>query len=181
MRSLRPAPVRSDVVVLVGNPRPASRTRAAAEAVAAQVARHRQIDGDAVTIELADLAGDLFAPDAPAVDAALAQAASARLLVVATPVYKGSYTGLLKAFLDRYGPGGLDGVPVVPLVVSASPAHSAAGDVHLLPLLAELGADVPASALALLEPDLPDAAAAADRWVDAVRTAAVRATAEVAS
>jgi FMN reductase len=153
-----------EVVVLVGNPRPRSRTRAAAEAVGRSIVAHRGLHGGR-TIDLADLAPELLLPDAPAVEEALRTVASARFVVVATPVYKASYTGLLKAFLDRYGHRGLAGVSVVPLVVSASPAHGRAGDDHLVPLLVELGAEVPDSALALLEDDLPEVDVLADRWV----------------
>lgn len=155
------------VVTLVGNPRPGSRTRAAGETVADLVARRLGVLDERVTIELADLAPQVLVAPRPAVDAALPLVARARLLVVATPVYKASYTGLLKAFLDLYGPRGLEGVPVVPLVVSASPAHSHAGDAHLVPLLAELGAVVPGTALALLESELTHVEPAADRWFDA--------------
>lgn len=156
----------ADVVVLVGNPRAGSRTRSAAEAVAERVAARLDLAADPVTVDLADLAGEILAPAHPRADEALRTVAAARLLVVATPVYKGSYTGLLKAFLDLYGPRGLDGMPVVPLVVSASPAHQHAGETHLVPLLAELGATVPDTALALLEPELADAAVHADLWLD---------------
>ena len=31
------------------------------------------------------------------------------LLVIATPTYKGTYTGLLKLFLDQFGASGLAG------------------------------------------------------------------------
>jgi FMN reductase len=86
--------------------------------------------------------------------------------VIATPVYKASYTGLLKSFLDLYGAGGLAGVVAVPLVVSASPAHSFAGEVHLRPLLVELGAVVPTPSLALVEAQLPDVEPAIDAWLD---------------
>jgi FMN reductase len=161
------APTRpSGVVTLVGNPRAGSRTRTAAETVADLVARRLGASDGRVTIELADLAPELLAPEHPAADTALRLVAQARLLVVATPVYKASYTGLLKAFLDLYGPRGLEGVPVVPLVVSASPAHSHAGDTHLVPLLAELGALTPTRALALLESELGQVEAVADRWFD---------------
>jgi FMN reductase len=170
MPSPRPAQIpphqRSGVVVLVGNPRPGSRTRDAAEIVAARVADRLHLTDPQHTIDLADLASEILAPEHPRADLALRTAAAARLLVVATPVYKASYTGLLKAFLDLYGHGGLDGVPTVPLVVSASRAHQHAGDAHLLPLLAELGAAVPATALALLEPELGDAGVHADLWLD---------------
>jgi FMN reductase len=155
---------RADVVVIVGNPRPRSRTRTAAEAVGRSIAAHQGL-GEGRTIDLADLAGELLLPEAPAVDEALRTLAAARFAVVATPVYKASYTGLLKAFLDRYGHRGLDGVVAVPLVVSASPEHSRAGDDHLVPLLVELGAEVPPGALALLESDLADVDPVVEPWV----------------
>jgi FMN reductase len=41
------------------------------------------------------------------VAAARHRVATARVVVVATPVYKASCTGLLKAFLDGYGPDAL--------------------------------------------------------------------------
>ncbi|MEN5073371.1 NAD(P)H-dependent oxidoreductase [Isoptericola cucumis] len=159
-----------DLVVLVGNPRPRSRTRGAAEAVARRLAARAGVTGIAGaprTLDLADLAPRLLVADAPDVDEALQVLASSRFAVVATPVYKASYTGLLKAFLDRYGPRGLEGVRAVPLVVSASPEHSRAGDDHLRPLLVELGAQVPPTSLALLESDLPDVDALADAWLSA--------------
>jgi FMN reductase len=159
-----PAEAHDDVVVLVGNPRPGSRTRAAAEAVARSIVAGVGLHAGR-TIDLADLAGELLLPEAPAVDEALRTLAAAKFAVVATPVYKASYTGLLKAFLDRYGHRGLDGVTAVPLVVSASPGHARAGDDHLVPLLVELGAQVPPSALALLETDLGDVDQVVDHWV----------------
>jgi len=69
------------------------------------------------------------------------------MLVVASPTYKATYTGLLELFLDGYGPAPLAGVEAVPLMVGAAPHHALAVDVHLTPLLLELGASVPAAAL----------------------------------
>jgi FMN reductase len=155
---------RHGVVTLVGNPRPASRTRAAGETAAVRVAHHLGVRDDRTTVDLADLAPEVLAPVHPRADVALRTVASARLLVVATPVYKASYTGLLKAFLDLYGPRALDGVLAVPLVVSASPTHADAGDIHLRPLLQELGATVPSRAIAILESELPATAALVDAW-----------------
>lgn len=151
---------RDGVVVLVGNPRPASRTTAAATALAARLAGPEGID----VVELSALGGELFAPVAPGVDDALARVARARVLVVATPVYKASYTGLLKAFLDRYGAGALRGVVAVPLVVSASPAHQFVGEMHVRPLLVELGASVPTGSVTLTESQLGDLEASLDAW-----------------
>ncbi|MEK8226136.1 NAD(P)H-dependent oxidoreductase [Oerskovia sp. M15] len=103
--------------------------------------------------------------------------ADARVLVVATPVYKGSYTGLLKAFLDLYGPDGLAGVVAVPVVVSGNPAHALAGEVHLRPLLVELGATVPARTLTVLDSQLGEAelASTVDAWLDRAGGALLRA------
>jgi FMN reductase len=135
------------ITVLVGNPQPASRTRAVAEEVAAQlVARFGGERAD--TIELADHAGALFVFPEPGVDALSARVARSDLLIVASPTYKASYTGLLKAFLDRYGTRGLAGVTAVPILTIGSPAHTLAVDVTLRPLLVELGASVPTSGIA---------------------------------
>jgi FMN reductase len=163
-------PGRSGVVAVVGNPRPASRTRTAAEAVAHRVAA---LTGQPLlgTIDLADLAGELLAPTHPAADDARARVSRSAVVVVATPVYKASYTGLLKAFLDLYGHDGLRGVVAVPLVVSGNPAHSLAGEVHLRPVLVELGAVVPTRAVALTEAQLATLDDAVAVWADAAAPA----------
>jgi FMN reductase len=184
-----PRPTQSDdprpaVVTLVGNPRPGSRTLTAARTVAARVADHlglapadptgspqtgpSRTGPSPATIDLAEIATEILAPEHPRADTAREIAASAAVLVVATPVYKGSYTGLLKAFLDLYGPDGLTGVVAVPVVVSGNPAHALAGEVHLRPLLVELGATVPARTLTLLDSRLGEAdlTSTVDAWLD---------------
>jgi len=148
------------VVALVGNPRPGSRTLAAAQHVAAR------LGSDVTSVDLATIGHELFTADRTLLDPALRTVAGARLLVVATPVYKASYTGLLKSFLDLYGPDGLAGVVAVPLVISGNPAHALVGEVHLRPLLVELGATVPTRALAVTEADLADLDPVIDRWLE---------------
>jgi len=158
----RPDPAR--VVALVGNPRAGSRTLGAAASLAGTLAERLGAHEPAV-VDLATLAPALHVqPRTADLDAALADVAGADVLVVATPVYKASFTGLLKSFLDLYGPDGLDGVTAVPLVVSAAPAHALVGEVHLRPVLVELGATVPTRALSVLDADLADLAPAVDRW-----------------
>ncbi|MBW0254279.1 NAD(P)H-dependent oxidoreductase [Cellulomonas sp. PS-H5] len=154
------------VVAVSGNPRAGSRTLGAARAAAERLAALTSADPAAVeVVDLATLAGEVLAPAHPAADAALARVAAADVAVVATPVYKASYTGLLKAFLDLYGPDGLAGVVAVPLVVSGNPAHALAGEVHLRPVLVELGAVVPARTLTLTEAQLADLDPALDAWL----------------
>ena len=154
---------RTTVVALAGNPRAGSRTLRAAQHVAERIAA--QVDGDVVaTIDLAALAPEVLADEHPAVDEARARLAGADVAVIATPVYKASYTGLLKAFLDLYGPHGLAGVVVVPLVVSGDPAHALVGEVHLRPVLVELGAVVPTRSVTVTEAGLADLDGLVDAW-----------------
>lgn len=147
------------VVVLTGNPRPGSRTAAAARAVGERLGAWLQpADADPALpaeIDLADLAPELLAAEHPRADAALRTVAAADVLVVATPVHKASFTGLLKAFLDLYGPRGLAGVVAVPLVVPGDLTHALVGEVHLRPVLVELGAVVPTRSLVVTAGDLP--------------------------
>ena len=124
--------------VVVGNPKPGSRTLAAAP---------RRPRADRRRAGPGGRPGDLGAGAArlagPAVAALVDEVGAADLVVVASPTYKATYTGLLKLFLDRFAGGtGLRGV-AVPLMLGAGPGHALAPELHLRPLLVELGASVP--------------------------------------
>jgi FMN reductase len=155
-------------VVLIGNPRPGSRTRVLGEAVAGALRTVLTGAGPAQVLELAEIVGVTFGPE-PArggggVPDPFATVRDARLLVVATPTYKATYTGLLKVFLDQYGPGALAGTVAVPVAIAAAPAHRDSVAAALTALLVELGASVPAPALALLEPEFAAADQVAAEW-----------------
>jgi FMN reductase len=64
----------------------------------------------------------------------LERVASSDLLVVATPVYKGSYTGLLKLFVDLLGQDALRGRPVILAATGGSDHHSLVIEHELRPL-----------------------------------------------
>jgi FMN reductase len=66
--------------------------------------------------------------------------ARAELVIVATPIYKAAYSGLLKTFLDVLAPDALRGKVVLPLATGGSPAHLLAIDYALKPVLSALGA-----------------------------------------
>ena len=159
------------VVVVSGNPRPGSRPLAAATVLGERITalldagRDTQTPTTLETVDLATFASEILTADHPAADRAIATLSAASVVVVATPVYKASYTGLLKAFLDLYGPDGLAGVVAVPLVVSGNPAHALAGEVHLRPVLVELGAVVPTRTLSLAEAQLSDLDAPITTWL----------------
>ncbi|MFC7624382.1 NADPH-dependent FMN reductase [Microlunatus sp. GCM10028923] len=154
------------ITVVSGNPRPGSRTLRVASAAADLLGR--ELKGDvAEPIELSDLAGELFAADHPQVDAAVQRVVSSTIAVIATPSYKGAYTGLLKAFLDHFRAGSLTEVIAVPVIVAGAPAHTLSTDLQLQPVLRELGAALPTNALALTEAQLDDLGGAVDRWAAA--------------
>lgn len=156
------------VTVVVGNPKAASRTRTVGEAVAARAAAAAglTVDGDIDVIELAELGPQLFDWSSAAVKDATARLASSRLAVIATPVYKATYTGLLKSFLDWFGQTGLAGVTAVPVMVGAAPNHALAVEVHLRPLLVEIGATVPTRGLYVLEQELDALDATITSWLE---------------
>ena len=75
-----------------------------------------------------------------AIQAAVRQVAEARAIVIATPIYKAAYSGLLKVFLDLLPPDALRGKTVLPMATGGSPAHLLALDYALHPVLSSLGA-----------------------------------------
>ncbi|WP_084773435.1 NAD(P)H-dependent oxidoreductase [Nonomuraea candida] len=157
------------VVALVGNPREGSRTLAVAVEAARVVGRRLGVAEPYEVVDLAALGPHLLAPGpSPAVEVALELVAEADVLVVAAPTYKGTYTGLLKAFLDRLRPQALAGKAALPLLVMGDARHALAVEVHLRPLLVELGATVPTPGLALLESELPRLAEVLAAWADRV-------------
>ena len=76
----------------------------------------------------------------PDIAQAAAQVAAARVLVVATPVYKAAYSGLLKVFLDLLPQTAFQGKTVLPLATGGSPHHMLALDYALRPVLQSLAA-----------------------------------------
>lgn len=150
------------IVVLSGNPRPASRTVSVATGMAESLSRFLPTSSLDV-IELAEFGSRVLDANDQDIAAARARVADATVLIVASPVYKGSYTGLLKAFMDGYGPRSLEGVIAVPVIVAGSPTHaSLAAHVHLRPLLHEVGAETPLGVFTVLDAEIADAVARAE-------------------
>lgn len=92
---------------------------------------------DLATFDAEALLGRARDPD---VDAALAAVADADLLLVATPVYRATYSGLLKVFFDLLPTAALADTVALPIAAGGSPGHQLAIDHGLRPLLASLGA-----------------------------------------
>ena len=76
----------------------------------------------------------------PGVQKAAEQLRRADAIVIATPVYKAAYSGVLKVFLDLLPQSALKGKTVLPLATGGSPHHMLALDYALRPVLQSLAA-----------------------------------------
>jgi FMN reductase len=151
-------------VVLVGNPKPRSRTYQAAHLVAEQLAGRPA----ELSIDLADLGAALLDWSDSTVAGLVAAVQASDLAVVASPTYKATYTGLLKLFLDRIPGGALAGVTAVPLMLGGHWKHALAADLLLKPVLVELGATCPTRGLFLLESEYTGGETL-DSWLELAR------------
>lgn len=152
------------VAVVCGNPRPKSRTLEAG----LFVARRLTSQEPEVVLDLIDIGPHLLGwGDQVAADA-VASVQNSQVAVFASPTYKGSYTGLLKLFLDLVPTDGFNGLLAFPVMLGAALGHAMAPDLLLKPVLVELGATCPARGLYLLETDYTSEAIV-DPWAARVR------------
>lgn len=91
----------------------------------------------------------------PALRAAIEPVLAADLLLVATPIYKAAYSGLLKLFIDLLPPDALRHTIVLPLATGGSASHFLALDYALKPVLCALGARHILDAVYALDAQLP--------------------------
>ena len=152
------------IAVVTGNPKPASRTHGVALAVADLLATRLPAAEAHLVVDLAEFASSLFDSADAELSRLTAEVAAADIAIFASPTYKASYTGMLKAFLDRYGNNALAGTVAVPVMTGGWAGHSLAVEVHLRPVLVELGATVPARGLFVTEPEFAGLDAVVARW-----------------
>lgn len=128
------------VLLIAGSTSERSRTAALLEAAGARleargvlVERLRVRDLSPQALILADFGHR-------SISAAIGQVAEADVVVVATPVYKAAYSGVLKVFLDLLPQDAFKGKTILPLATGGSPHHMLAVDYALRPVLQSLGA-----------------------------------------
>ena len=130
----------STILALSGSPSPTSRTAALTDHVADLL----RADGHTVqAVRVRDLPSDaLLSADAahPAIAAVVDAIELADGVLVASPVYKAAYSGVLKALLDLLPQYALTGKTVLPVLTGGTPAHVLAVDYALRPVLSALGA-----------------------------------------
>ncbi|GGL02398.1 NADPH-dependent FMN reductase [Nocardia jinanensis] len=151
------------VTVVAGNPKPQSRTLDAARLLAAAATGR---DADEI-VDVITLGPGLLGWGDEGVAAAVEKTRVSDLVVFASPTFKGSFTGVLKLFLDQFATGsGLRDVVAIPLMLGAGPGHAMA-PMYLEQVLRELGATLPAPGLYLLDSEYATSSAIADyaaRW-----------------
>lgn len=128
------------VLLIAGSPSERSRTAAVLEAAGTRL-EHRGVQVDRLKVRNLSPQALLLADFGhPSILEAQQRVANASVLVIATPVYKAAYSGILKVFLDVLPQTALKGKAVLPLATGGSPHHMLALDYALRPVLQSLGA-----------------------------------------
>jgi FMN reductase len=94
----------------------------------------------------------------------------ATLLIVATPTYRGTFSGALKVLLDQLPANALAGVLAIPVVTADIQPQANNAEAFLARLLSELGADVVAFGLTAIDQELADPVTLVDQYTAALIT-----------
>ncbi|MGO4526369.1 FMN reductase [Microvirga sp. 2MCAF35] len=125
------------IVGIAGSFRRPSKTRSLVEAIGAEVGRSKPVDF--VVHDLVEIGAGLggaysraqLSPEAVRV---LRDIETADALIVGTPVFKGSYTGLFKHLFDLVEPDALKDVPVLLTATGGGLRHALVVEHYLRPL-----------------------------------------------
>ena len=139
------------IAIITGSPTRPSRTRGLAQIVKQRLARENfQIR----EIHVRDLPAEALLHakfDDPQIKEATAIIEEAQGVVVASPVYKAAYTGVLKSFLDLLPQFGLKDKVVFPLLTGGTIAHVLALDYGIRPVLQSLNPKLVVAGLFVLD------------------------------
>lgn len=176
-RSIAPSGgVRLKIVGFSGNVRRPSRSRTLVETVMDRIATRQASDTiDTQVFDVTDVMPDLGqvtdTAKLPArVERVIARLAQADALVVGTPVYKGSYSGLFKHFFDLIEPRRLLGLPVVLTATGGGDRHALVVEHQLRPLFGFFSAHTIATSIYASDRDFVDGeirSEALDQRIDA--------------
>lgn len=137
------------VVAISGSPSAQSKTALLADAIVQRIlgdATAQRIGEDGITVRhhrVASIPAEALlrgAADEPIFAAMAAEIAAAHGVIIATPVYKASFSGLLKCFLDVLPQFAFAGKAILPVGTGGSIAHVLALDYALRPVLQSMGA-----------------------------------------
>ncbi|WP_233543919.1 NADPH-dependent FMN reductase [Salinisphaera sp. Q1T1-3] len=128
-------------MLIAGSPGIPSRVATAADHVAWRL-QEQGATTATFDVNAFDPAALLYADtESPAIRQYLARVAEADAIVIATPVYQSSFSGVLKLLLDPIPQNGLRNKIALPIASGGSPNHLLVLDYALTPVLSALGAD----------------------------------------
>jgi FMN reductase len=170
------------VTGIAGNLQKPSRTLALVQQIAGDIAA--AVHGTAQVFDVVDAGPDIGAVrslSGPAGETGkIARAIiDADVLVVGSPVYKGSYTGLLKHIFDLIEPQALASKPAVLVATGGSPLHALVVEHQLRPLLSFFAAHTVPTAIYAVDGDFIDYRLANPKVEERVRRAVDEAAALV--
>ncbi|MGH7999710.1 MAG: NADPH-dependent FMN reductase [Brasilonema sp.] len=128
------------ILAIAGSPSHPSRTYTLLE-YSTQILQQEGFQTDIISVR--DVPAEVLAYgryDSPALEQPKALIEKADGIIIATPIYKAAYTGVLKAFLDLLPQRALSGKVVLPIATGGTLAHLLAIDYALKPVLSELKA-----------------------------------------
>lgn len=169
----RDAATRKIVVAISGSPSPTSRTSSLANHALSKLS---SADIAIENIRLSSLNPDALLRgmyDDPGICALTAKISAAHGIIVATPIFKAAYSGLMKAALDVLPQFVMAGKVVLPIATGGSIAHALALDYALRPVLQSMGARHIVQSCLVCESDMASSegafalSPAADAMVDA--------------
>ena len=127
-------------VIITGSPNPESRLNGILEYVKNELEKRNWFISQ---LRVSSLPSEdlIFAKwDSPSVQEANKLVENADVIIVASPVYKAAYSGVLKTYLDLIPEKGLDEKLILPLFIGGTMAHLMTIDYSLKPIMTALGA-----------------------------------------
>jgi FMN reductase len=162
------------VVGVAGNFHRPSRTRTLVETVVARIGAAYGTTGSVIDLVdgLPELGTFVFRSNVTGKTKDLLETIEgADVLVVGTPVYKGSYTGLFKHLIDLITPERLASVPVVLTATGGNDRHALIIEHELRPLFAFFAASTVASGVYAAEVDFTEGKPASERLLRSIEAA----------
>ena len=127
------------VVSVLGSPFPKS----SSERIANIITRSLSTENwETYVVDLSSMPSDalLMRSQSSSLTEAIEKVISSDLVIVASPTYRATYTGLLKVFFDQFPAESLANNFALPIQTGGSPEHSLSTEYGLAPMLRSLGA-----------------------------------------
>jgi FMN reductase len=174
----RASAARPKIVAVSGSWQSPSKTRSLTDAVVEAIARHRS--SDVTKIDLAEVGTEIatlknIKAGSPEIQSLFSAVEQSDLLIVGSPVFKASYTGLFKHFFDLLDPSALAGKPVVLTATGGSHHHALVLEHHFRPLFGFFRAQTLPTAIYAVEGDFDNGVLVSESIKDRIGRAAAEA------